>query len=124
MVENGEILLDHLTSDNLFKHLDSIDRSNSYKTMTLERHNFKGSMAIPPKSDVEKYLAVLPINFNYPVLNISMKNYILEKQMEYVMSSISLGRQLRANNKIKNRVEIAFSFFNIWIGYLIKNMFE
>ena len=73
MVENGAILLDHLTSDNLFKHLDSIDRSNSYKTMTLERHNFKGSMAIPPNSKVEKYLAVLPINFNHPVLNISLE---------------------------------------------------
>ena len=72
IVENGNTLLSQISSRVLFKQLDSIDLLNLNKSMTLERHNLYRGVIIPPNSEVEKLLAVLPIDFNHPMLNMSM----------------------------------------------------
>lgn len=73
MVENGNILLDHLSTQKLVNQLDSLDKANRYKLLTLERHNYKPNMIIPPNSTVEKLLAILPVNFNQTDIKISLE---------------------------------------------------
>lgn len=73
IIENGNLLLNQMSSRNLFSDLDSIVLIRQKKTMALERHNFKKGVIIPPKSEVEKLFAIIPIDFNHPTLKISMK---------------------------------------------------
>ncbi|MCA0931751.1 hypothetical protein LCM02_04755 [Lutimonas saemankumensis] len=103
LVENGNILLDHLSTQKLLNQLDSLDMANRFKLMTLERHHYKSDMVIPGNSTVEKLLAVLPVNFNQKDIKISLED-----------SNQKFSWKI---NKVQNSFDDLYTFYELRIHW-------
>ena len=115
IVENGNTLLSQISSRVLFKQLDSIDLLNLNKSMTLERHNLYRGVIIPPNSEVEKLLAVLPIDFNHPRLNMSMDGASSKLSWEIIKDKKTINELYtfyELELKWKNDYDIKFSILS------------
>ena len=74
VINNGDLQLNSLSSEYITDRLDREVLNVSKKLSALERHNYSKGLSVPPNSEVEKLIAVLPINFNFPSLKLAITN--------------------------------------------------
>ncbi len=72
-LESGNTILNPLSSDILIEELERSNLMNLNKSLILKRYNLSKETLIPPKSEVEKLFAVLPLDFNNQTLKASLK---------------------------------------------------
>ena len=70
-IQSGNSIYRPLPSKFIIKELQKSNLMNVDKALTLERHNLPDSISIPPNSKFEKLFAVLPIDYNNKILEIS-----------------------------------------------------
>lgn len=81
VVEAGNSILLPLGKDFLIQELIRDGSLNNRKSFALERHNFDGSISIPPKSTISKYFSVLPIDYDSENIEISIDG--CQRKMEF-----------------------------------------
>lgn len=103
LIESGSLLLNALSDEQLKELLEKTKLSNKNKLLTINRHNLKKSIIVPPNSSIIKYFSTLPIDFNNKKLNITTKN--LNEKFEW-----EIERKLNTINQ-KN---VFYEFKNVW----------
>jgi len=73
-VQNGTSIYNPLSIDYITKELYASNLLNVNKSLILERHNLQKSIIVPPNSRVDKFFAVVPINYTKRYLEITLKN--------------------------------------------------
>lgn len=82
MIENGQVLLTPLSAAHIRRELASIGMMNMDRSEALTRHNLNNITLVPPKSKFTKYIAVLPIDYKEPLVNVSFKESSKKMQWE------------------------------------------
>jgi hypothetical protein len=70
-IESGNSSLRALPTALIKEELQKKGLLNLEKSLALERHNLPCSLLIPPDSHIEKYFAVLPLDYNNETIKIS-----------------------------------------------------
>jgi hypothetical protein len=74
-IESGNSSLRALPTALIKEELQKKGLLNLEKSLALERHNLPCSLLIPPDSHIEKYFAVLPLDYNNETIKISFSGY-------------------------------------------------
>lgn len=91
LVESGSSLLTPLESESIIWLLNESNKMNTDKALTLERYNLKTNSILPPNSKIEKYFAVLPIDYNNEYLNISFEGFDTKIKYNVIKKEKSLN---------------------------------
>ena len=74
-LECGNNLYNPLNSEYIINELNRNGQMNTYKSLTLKRHNLVLPVTIPPNSTINKYFATLPLNITNEKFTIFFTDY-------------------------------------------------
>ena len=92
-IQNGNLIYNPLSVEFITTELRKSNLLNVNKMFTLERHNLKESIIIPPNTSFEKLFAVLPIEYSDKYLEISLSGTNTKFKWEINKDEVIINEQ-------------------------------